>query len=262
MKFVSLLLIFCSLSLFAEDFPLRAEYPEVKPISLTDLTMEYGKVLIVDVRSAFEYDIIHVKNAPNIEESKASFIAKLTEAVGGDKTKKIATYCNGHTCAKSYKAVKKALKEGFTNIFVFDAGIFEWTKTNPDKSFLLGKTPADLTKIIPKEEFAKRELPKEKFEKDAIGPDAFLIDVRDPNQKNKTPPFASKCSNFPFEKLTQLLDNPEFQAKIKGKTLYVFDAVGKQVVWLQYVLEAKGLKNYYFLQKGAWSYFGADGAGE
>ncbi|HLE12366.1 MAG: hypothetical protein A2504_01160 [Bdellovibrionales bacterium RIFOXYD12_FULL_39_22] len=243
--------LFFSFSMLAAEFPLRGEYPDVKFITTNDLLTEFGKIFIVDVRSAFEYEIVHIQGAPNIEESKATFVDKLAEAVGGDKSKKIATYCNGYKCKKSFDAVRKAVAGGFTNVFVYDAGIFEWTKAHPEKSFLLGKTPADLKQLISDEMFKKHMLPNAQFEKDAAGANAFLIDARDPSQRKVIPPFASKAPNFPFEKLQQLLDNTEFRGKIAGKTLYIFDAVGKQVMWLQYVLEAKGIKDYFFRESGA-----------
>ncbi|MDX1803386.1 MAG: glycerol-3-phosphate 1-O-acyltransferase, partial [Alcanivorax sp.] len=38
-------------------------------------------------------------------------------------------------------------------------------------------------------------------------------------------------------------------------TLLIYDAVGKQVRWLQYMLEAEGVKDYYFMQGGAKSFY-------
>ena len=42
------------------------------------------------------------------------------------------------------------------------------------------------------------------------------------------------------------------------KQLLIFDAVGKQVRWLQYHLEANGYNNYSFMEKGV---LGAANAG-
>jgi hypothetical protein len=38
-----------------DEFPGRSTYPEVKYISLQDLKKRFGDVVIVDVRSAYEY---------------------------------------------------------------------------------------------------------------------------------------------------------------------------------------------------------------
>ena len=42
---------------FAEDFPLRAKYPNVKYITTEQLAAQYGKTIIIDVRSKFEFEV-------------------------------------------------------------------------------------------------------------------------------------------------------------------------------------------------------------
>ena len=49
--------------------------------------------------------------------------------------------------------------------------------------------------------------------------------------------------------MVDLINKGEF----KDKQLLILDAVGKQVEWLQYHLEAKGYSNYLFLEKGVLS---------
>ncbi|MFX1517887.1 MAG: sulfurtransferase, partial [Promethearchaeota archaeon] len=41
----------------------------------------------------------------------------------------------------------------------------------------------------------------------------------------------------------------------ENKTLLIYDAAGKQVRWLQYYLEDKGLKSYYFMAGGINAYY-------
>ena len=50
-------------------------------------------------------------------------------------------------------------------------------------------------------------------------------------------------------RLVSLVKKGEF----KNKQLLIFDAVGKQVRWLQYHLEDGGYSDYYFLAKGVLS---------
>ena len=59
---------------------------------------------------------------------------------------------------------------------------------------------------------------------------------------------------MPMDRLVKLLKKGEF----KDKQMLIFDAVGKQVRWLQYHLEDNGYSNYYFLNKGV---LGAAAAG-
>lgn len=239
-----------------EEFPLREEYPELPFITLSDLATEYDSVVIVDVRSRFEYDVIHINKAKHVAMSNAAFGKNLEEALGGDKSKKVVTYCNGHTCAKSYKAARKAQELGFTNPVVFDAGIFEWTMAYPERSTLIGKSPAEKSKIITEDQFNARRLDVKEFEERiAADPKAFVIDARDPVQRKKNPTYKVKPRNYPMDKLVTQISDSKFKKKINGRKLYIYDAVGKQVRWLQYHLEENEIKDYYFLKGGVRSVF-------
>jgi hypothetical protein len=44
------------------------------------------------------------------------------------------------------------------------------------------------------------------------------------------------------------------QAMLQRKTLLIYDAVGKQVMWLQYYLVRHGAKDYFFMQGGENGY--------
>ncbi len=260
MKKIPLLLfvLFMSINVFADDFPLRKKYRDVKAISTSTLYMEFGNVTIIDVRSAFEYNIISIKRSENILISNRNFTQHLNKIVK-DKHAKVVFYCNGVTCAKSYKACVVAARGGYKNVFVYDAGILEWAKTYPDKAILLGKSPIESNAHISRSEFEEHLLEKDVFKKRAWSADAYLIDVRDGFQRMQTPDFAKSARKIPFDRLASLLDVEEFMKKIEGKTLYIMDAVGKQIRWLQYPLKAKGVK-YYFLKNGVWAYYGSAGA--
>ena len=246
-------------TVYADDFPLREEYPNVQPISTSDLYNEFGEVHIIDTRSSFEYEIIRIKGAKNILVSKTNFRRLLRDTVN-DRDSKIVFYCNGRTCAKSYKAAVKAAESGYRNIVVYDAGVFEWTETYPDLSILLGKNPADLNDIISQGEFSDKLIDKKTFAKEATSPDAYLIDVRDAIQRKRTPDFARTAKRIPLDRLAEMLDDEKFKKEIAGKKLYLMDAVGKQVRWLQYHLKSKGLERYYFLKNGVWAFYSEDGA--
>ncbi len=240
----------------AQNFPLRDKYPNVKTISTEELAKELGKsLLVVDARNAVEYDVIHIKGAVNNKIGHVSFDKKLEELTHGDKNAKIAFYCNGGMCKKSFKATLEALKLGYNNVFAYDAGIFEWAKANPSLTYLLGKILKDKSKLISKEEFKAKLLDKAEFEKQSGADNAMLIDVRDPAQREKTPHFSKKILESSMDKFAKLLKQKYFKNKAVGKTLYIFDAVGKQVKWLQYYLKENNYNNYYFLKGGVKAYF-------
>lgn len=242
-------------SAFAKDlFPHRANYPDVQYIERADLESRYENVVIVDVRSRYEYDTIHVTGALNIPVSKSSFAGGVKE-LRARTNKTIVFYCNGHTCSKSYKATRKAQTAGVKNVLAFDAGIFDWSRNNPKRAVLLGQSPINPKDLISKKAFKKSLLKPEKFQKYAERPDVIVLDVRSRLQRAGT-------GLFPFYEKYAGLDNQEkldryiAKARRENKTLLAYDAVGKQVRWLEYYLRKKGVKKYNFMKGGANGYFG------
>ncbi len=229
----------------ADDFPYRKDYPEVKVIETEELLNQYDDVIIVDVRSKFEFDVVHIEKAKHVPVASKSFEKDLEGVRSKDGAKKLVFYCNGHTCKKSYKSTKKAMGAGFDNVYAYDAGIFDWITANPDKGVLLGKSPVDTSKIIPKSDLKAKMLTLAEFKSKGEGSGAIVIDVREPFQRKQTPEIKG-IKNIPLDRLLGLLEKGTF----KNKELYIFDAVGKQVRWLQYHLEEKGYKNYNFLSGG------------
>ena len=84
--------------------------------------------------------------------------------------------------------------------------------------------------------------------------DSIVLDVRDKFQR-------AGIGFYPgIEKWASLDDQKKLnryiqQAKEENKTLFIYDEVGKQVRWLQYALEKAGVKNYFFMEKGARAYY-------
>ncbi len=244
-----LLAVLCTIpvlkSAIADDsFPYRGDF-DVEVVEIEDLNAQYDDFIIVDVRSSFEFNVVHIAKAINISISKATFGAELEKVRGKTDAQKIAFYCNGHTCKKSYKATKKAKELGFENIYAFDAGIFDWIKVHPDKGVLVGETPVRADKIISKDDFDSRLLSFDEFSTKAGEAGSMVIDVREPFQRDIIPEIA-KIRNIPLDRLLGLLKKGRF----KNKHLLIFDAVGKQVKWLQYHFEANGYTDYLFLEKG------------
>lgn len=242
------------LSALAEEaFPLRAKYPKVKTISTGDLAARYGAATIVDVRSQMEFDVVHIAKALYIPVSNTDFIKQLEAKADKSGKAPLVFYCNGIHCAKSYDAAEHAQSAGFKNVFCYDAGVLEWTKRYPDMATLLGKNPAPITKLISRTDFEKRKLNFADFKTRALAKDAVIIDMRDPAQRVKEAHLPQSkevllpgVRSIPGDRLVALLNKQEF----KGKTVLIFDAVGKQVQWLQYYLEDNSYSDYYFLKEG------------
>ena len=249
--------LFSSISVFAsEGFPGRAEFPEIPLYEKSALLKDLNKVVIVDSRSSLEFETLRIKNAVNISVASKDFVKKV-KALRASTTRPIVFYCNGRSCYKSYKAAKKSLRYGVKNVFAYDAGVFEWAKTYPQHAELLGTSPVDLSKIIPKAKLAERFLTPQKFTeiaRSAPKNKKLILDVRDKYQRAGVGYFMG------MEKWASLGDQKKLEKYLKKainekRTLYIYDETGKQVRWLQYTLEQHNIKNYYFMKKGAKQFY-------
>lgn len=247
---VALLVVFLGGSwAFAETFPLRGKYPHVVPVATEDLARAIDESLVVDVRSQFEYTVMHIAGARHLDFSEPDFLGKLTAAAGGDKSKSVVTYCNGTTCEKSYEAAEAAQKAGFTLVRVYDGGITEWLRLARGRTLLFGQ-PVKPEDIVPESQFRARLRKGPEFQAGAAEPGALLIDVRDVQQRTRTADFARSAQRLTVDDLVKALPTQAFRSRAQGKTLYIFDNVGKQVRWVQYALRAHGYERYVFLEGG------------
>jgi rhodanese-related sulfurtransferase len=234
-----------------EEYPGRAVYPMVKVYNTGQLDQSFAEVNIVDVRSSYEYDTLHINNAINIPLGSKDFSEQISKLAGNNKP--IVFYCNGHTCYKSYKGVLKARKAGIGNVFSYDSGIFDWAKAHPKKSTMLGRSPIDPDRLISKSKLEKHLLQPKQFSQ-KINNNTVILDIREPHQRKLMDLYPYRQENIALnqkDKLVKLLSG----IQTSGKTLLVYDEAGKQVRWLQYYLEAKGIKNYYFMAGGVKQFF-------
>ena len=56
-----------------EGYPLREKFPKVKWISTDALNKNYEKIIIVDVRSKTEFDVVHINKAVHVPITTALF---------------------------------------------------------------------------------------------------------------------------------------------------------------------------------------------
>jgi rhodanese-related sulfurtransferase len=234
-----------------DEFPMRVRYPDVDVISTVDLAKKYDSVVIVDVRTKYEYDTLHIKEAIHLPLG-TGFGDKVAALRVKSGSKPIVFYCNGKTCHKSYEASVLATHARVSNTVAYDAGIFDWAKAQPERTVLRGRSPIKPSDLISGEDFKARQIEPKDFAA-RVGSNAIVLDVRDRRQRD--------TALFPFKEQRAQLDEAQKldaiidEAKAKNKTLLVYDEVGKQVQWFQYQLESKGLKNYYFMKGGAQAYF-------
>ena len=250
--------LFSSTSVFAADkgFPGRAEFPEIPLYKKSDLLKDFNNVVVVDARSSLEFETLRIKGAVNIPIASKKF-PEMVKALRQKTNKRIVFYCNGRTCYKSYNATKAALKAGVKKVFAYDAGVFEWAKTYPKYAVLLGTSPMDPNKIIPKSKLKARFLAPKKFTETARaapGNKRMILDVRDKYQRAGVGFFIGIERWVSLDEEAKL-DKFLKKAIAENRTLYIYDEAGKQVRWLQYTLERHNIKNYYFMKKGAKQFY-------
>ncbi|WP_163835893.1 rhodanese-like domain-containing protein [Spartinivicinus ruber] len=244
--FIILLIGVSLTTTYAEDFPYRKDYPDIKVMEIDNLFRSKNKCLIVDVRSKLEYSVIHIKNSFHIPLSKNSFEQLVSGQQSSQKKSCVVFYCNGHTCQKSYKAARKSTLT--SNNYAFDAGIFDWAHKYSTLTILLGKQLKNSTQLISKKEYSKHEISKEEALKHQAN--FNIIDTRTFFQRGEKKLPLKNVKRIPMQRIRPLLK----RKMIADENLLFIDAVGKQNQWLQYYLKEYGYKNYKFLKGGSSSF--------
>ena len=245
---------FVNIQAKTSEFPGRERYPTIPYITITDFHKEKNKVIVVDVRSAYEHKTLRIKGALNISISSRKFVDDMRQLRANNAGKKIVVYCNGKTCMKSYKAALKCKQHNIKNVVSYDAGIMDWAKKYPAEAVLLGENPINPRKIISKKTFKTYLISPEKFEQKIGAGNVLVLDTRDQLQRNATGLFPGKEKRVYINDASGL-DKYIAKANREEKTLLIYDEVGKQVRWLQYYLEGHGADSYYFMKGGVRNYY-------
>ncbi len=225
------------------QFPLRHIFTNLEFITSEELFHEYNKNLIVDVRSTFEYEVLHIKDAINIPISSMDFIPTLKNLTDADK-RAVVFYCNGIDCKKSYSAAIKARTYDFLNVKVYDSGILEWARKYPNMSVLLGKSMSSTEELISDSKFLVHNIsPAEFMQK--IKLNVWILDIREPFQRD-----IKILENITYVSSLDKFNTLLRRARNDNVKLLIYDAVGRQVRWIQYLLEKEQFKEYYFLKGG------------
>ena len=233
-----------------EKFPLRAKHPKLSPIETKELASIFSDAVIVDARNKVEFDVVQMVGAHNILVGQMKEGDLLALRPKDDATPLIF-YCNGTTCAKSYKAAEKATEWGFKNVRVYDEGIFAWAQAQPERTKFFGqKLNAKTVKssLISKEQLAKVSVPTADFLALAANAKYAIFDIRDPNERTEQPIRLPKLKVMPMDTFVNLLEKKS--KAIPTSSILILDNVGKQVDWIQYYLIKEGVTDYRFLKGG------------
>ena len=165
--------LWCSLAVAADKFKVLSS-EELKAL----IEQNTPGLVVVDSRSAEEYQEVHIKTALSIPLTKLEKDATLLPAA---KDARLVFYCNGVKCGKSGKSAKIAADNGYKDVSVYADGMPVWEEkrypiyTGPDYDktvttskikpavvkALLDNAPATLTVVDVRDakEFAEGHVP-------------------------------------------------------------------------------------------------------
>ena len=149
----------------------RAAEKEFRVVSTDELRSmmdERKSLVLVDTRTAEEFQEAHIKGAVSIPEKNFDTQLSLLPA---EKNALVVLYCNGVKCGKSKKAAKKAEAAGYTNLVLYAEGFPVWE----EKGLSIVAGPEHAKKI----ETAKVKPAELKQLLDANNADIVIVDVRD-----------------------------------------------------------------------------------
>lgn len=242
-------------------FPLRWEYPEEHFLSTQQFYKLYPNAIVVDSRTDLEWEALRVKGArlDSVDhvnrQMQYTFDSNLRQIESGNPGYRRPTifYCNGTLCPKSYQATLKAIKMGVKNVYEYDSGILPWAMAHPAHTMAFGK-PLTEGRLIPHKEFLAHTLSPKSFDMllKTKPCHCFILDIRD---------FVTRDINlYPGREHYVSLDDPKRfdyflnRAMREHRTLFIYDAVGKETPFVQYYLKQRNIHHYWFLRGGeaAW----------
>jgi len=257
-RFLSGLVLLVSFAMPAgaanKDFPGREVFVNSNPIELVELVGAFDDVLIVDSRSRFEYETLHILGAEHVSFGDQAFVEKVRELRKANPGKSMVFYCNGRTCYKSYKAADRARAAGIEDVRVFDAGVFEWVRAYPEKGVLLGESPVDPEDLITGAQLDRHMIAPAEFARRVSRGSPLVLDIRGKRQRDGVGLFMFKEENISMDDVAKL-EGFLGKAKASGRPLLVYDMAGKHVRWFQYYLEDLGLDNYAFMKGGVKAFY-------
>lgn len=236
--------------------------PAIGSIGSVELEQIFELIHLVDCRSRFEYDILHMKNATHVPVDNM-VKEDLQRLRAKDPAKAIVFYGNGEKCPESRAAYLKAAKWGYENIFFASADIFSWAKERPEKALFLGKIldPASQAKLFPSDQHLENYLPPGPFIAASRQPGAMVVDIRDRAEHNR---FAITLPNLKYLSLDRLVTLIKSGSrKVRAKKMCIIDSCGGRSQWLPFVFADRGI-DYVILQGGvaAWRQAGFDSFGK
>jgi len=229
----------------SESSPYRAFYPHIKTISTSDLYQDFNSKTLIDVRSQFEFNVVHMATSVNLPIADEDFADKLFNLKDMQNELDLVFVGNDPDCSRAFDAARTARLQGMKNVTVYDAGVFSWLHSYPEKTQLMGETPARMERVLPLVQHQIHLVSYGGFRRRAIKPGVLVIDIRDIYRRRNVPD-GLEVKNIVLDALLQAVGNRIWAED----PLLIFDSDGSKTRWLQLFLQAGGYHNYHFLEGG------------
>lgn len=231
--------------IFEEKSHLRIIYPDVKTISSLDLYERFHDVMLIDVRSSFEFDVISIASSVNLPIKGGWFISKIKKLAKYQPDIDVVFLDNNIECSRGFEAARMAKKLGLNNVMVYDAGIFSWLTHNKKWTKLMGVSPASIDDVLPPIEHQQHLIDFEQLKAISADQKSLVIDTRDNYHRIKDPNDI-ELKHVELVPFIQAINNRIWSEK----KLVIFDSDGKENKLLHLFLKSNGYNKYFFLRGG------------
>ena len=247
LKLVALLFLFLwpTALLAQNNFLLRSLYPAVKIINTARLVERFDDVVLIDVRSAFEFEVMHINTAVNFPLASGQLATSLEKLAHSSAARTLVFYCSDSTCSSAFEAAEIATSMGFQKVLVYDGGVKSWLDTSPEKTFLVGERTGHPYQVLSEQKHDEHLLSWQDFSAEAKMENSLVVDIR-PRFVRHSSPMLDDIHPIEMESLFEAVSNRIWTEK----RLLIYDMSGEEVRLLHYFLQASGYVDYYFLESG------------
>jgi len=253
-----LCVLFCVLSVqgYASSSPYENyfshRYPFLKDsrIEIQKLHDTLREVLLVDVRSPYEFEALHIKRAVNYSIDDSGFL-DMVRNLRRSSPKAIIFYCNGPGCERSQRAMEIAKENDIFGVASFDAGMFYWAAMYPDYTVSFNRLSPDISSMMAVTAYTNHLMPRKEFAKKLANKSALVLDIRGSSEREGKGIFAGSRERWVNPVDDKALNSVIDKAVSEDRPLYIYDNIGDRTRLLPYRLKQRGASKYYFLASGA-----------
>ena len=225
--------------------PYRAFFPRIETISTAELHDQLFTSTLVDVRSRFEFDVVHIARSINLPLETGQFADRIGRLVPVQDDLQLVLIGNDPDCSRAFEAAGIARSQGISQVRVYDAGVFSWLHAHPERTRLMGESPARLEVVLPLTSHHQRRLSFEQLLAEAEKPQSIVIDVRNFYQRHRVP------RDLPYRAIeTEALLTAIGDRIWANQRLLIIDEDGSRSRWLHLFLRAAGFSDFSFLEGG------------